>query len=161
MTIEELTIQLQQRDAVIAQCNATIAEMAQTMRQLNDQLAWCKRQLFGRKSERYEDPGQPRLFTESDDDAHVDAPPPSPEVMLTIASHDRHIQRRGKRQPIPDDLRREVIVHDLPEQEKIDPVTGQALLTKIGEDARERIAFKPGEVYVERHVCRKPRYHLC
>jgi len=53
--IEALRDQLSQRDA-------TIDELAQAVAKLTGELDWCKRQLFGRKSERFEDPNQPKLF---------------------------------------------------------------------------------------------------
>jgi len=136
--IEALRDQLSQRDA-------TIDELAQAVAKLTGELDWCKRQLFGRKSERFEDPNQPKLFD--------DAPPERPEPQFqTVAGHRRTSGRRGKREPIPEDLRRQRIVHDLPEDQQIDPVTGQVRLQKIGEAISEKLAFRPGEVYVERHV---------
>lgn len=153
MTAQEFISQLQQRDAVIA-------ELTQTVRQLTDQLAWCKRQLFGRKSERYEDPSQPRLFNiggESSESNGSASSSESTDTQTITYQRQASTSRRGKRQPIPEDLRRELIVHDLPEQAKADPATGQTLLQKIGEEASERLAFKPGEMYVERHVRYKYR----
>ncbi|MHB1158073.1 MAG: transposase domain-containing protein [Phycisphaerales bacterium] len=76
MTHEQLTEPLRQRDATIAQLQATIAELTETIGKLTGQLEWCRRQLFGRKSERFEDPAQPKLFAdipnqpESDDSAY-------------------------------------------------------------------------------------------
>lgn len=155
MTIEQLTEQLQQRDA-------TIAELTEMIGKLRGELEWCKRQLFGRKSERYEDPSQPKLFQGSiatpgapgspDTPGGAGAPGGAEVSMVTIPSHQRREGGRGKRQPIPDDLRRENIVHDLPESQRIDPATGEPLLVRIGEQVSEKLAFKPGEVYVERHV---------
>jgi len=149
MTIEQLTEQLKQRDA-------QIAELSQTVRTLSGQLEWCKRQLFGRKSERYEDPNQPRLFdgaaASAEDNAGEDGSDNQAASTITVPSHQRREGGRGKRQPIPDHLRREQIVHDLPESQRIDPATGEVLLTKIGEEVSEKLAFKPGEVFVERHV---------
>lgn len=139
MTIEQLAEQLQQRDATIAELTATVGK-------LRGELAWCQRQLFGRKSERYEDPNQPQLFAEPDAAAFV-----SPAT-TKVEAHQRQHRGRGKRQPIPDDLRREQIVHDLPESQRIDSATGEPLLVRIGEEVSEKLAFKPGEVYVERHV---------
>jgi len=146
MTTEQLTEQLQQRDA-------TIAELTETVGKLRGELEWCRRQLFGRKSERYEDPNQSRLFADLHDPSSscesASAPEASEKQTIT---YQRSCRRRGKRQPIPDDLRREDIVHDLPESQRVDPVTGEPLLVRIGEEVSEKLAFKPGEVYVERHV---------
>lgn len=103
MTIEQLTEQLKQRDA-------QIAELSQTVRTLSGQLEWCKRQLFGRKSERYEDPNQPRLFdgaaASAEDNAGEDGSDNQAASTITVPSHQRRGGGRGKRQPIPDHLRR-------------------------------------------------------
>jgi transposase len=173
MTIARLTeqlrqceAQLEQREAQLEQREAWIAELTETVGQLRGELEWCRRQLFGRKSERYADPNQSTLFGASaasvdGDDAQAASEP----TTVTIPSHQRREGGRGKRQPIPDHLRRERIVHDLPESERIDPSTGEPLLMKIGEEVSEKLAFKPGEVYVERHVRikyrrREPNLHV-
>ncbi len=151
MTIEQLTEQLRQREA-------TIAELIEVVGKLRGELEWCKRQLFGRKSERYEDPAQAKLFDESSP-AEVgsgrEAASEGPSV--PVAAHARRNGRRGKRQPIPEHLRREQIVHDLPEDERVDPLTGRPRLIRIGEEISEKLAFRAGEVYVERHVRLKYR----
>ncbi|NBC10527.1 MAG: IS66 family transposase [Planctomycetes bacterium] len=176
MTIEQLTEQLQQREAqleqreaTIAQLQATNAELAEATSKLRGELEWCKRQLFGRKSERYEDPNQPKLFdgasasAEGEGEGDEDGSANQAASTITVPSHSRRAGGRGKRQPIPDHLRRERIVHDLPADQRIDPSTGEPLLTKIGEEVSEKLAFRPGEVYVERHVrikYRRPEENL-
>ena len=62
------------------------------------------------------------------------------------------LQRRGKRKPIPESLRRERIEYRLPDEQLVDPKTGQVSLKKIGEVVREQLAFQTPEVYVEQHV---------
>jgi transposase len=142
---EELREQLNRRDALIEQRDAVIAELTQTVQKLSGELAWCKRQLFGRKSERYEDPNQPKLF----EVAPIDPPA---QQFQTVTRQERIPDRRGKREPIPENLRRERIVHEIPEAQRIDPATGGERLRKIGEEVSEKLAFRPGEVYVEQHV---------
>ena len=44
MTIEQLTEQLKQRDAQIAQLHATNAELIEAIGKLHGELEWCKRQ---------------------------------------------------------------------------------------------------------------------
>jgi len=165
MTIEQLTEQLEQREAQLEQREATIAELTEAVGKLRGELEWCKRQLFGRKSERYEDPNQPKLFdgASAEGDADEDGWADPAASTITVPSHPRRTGGRGKRQPIPDHLRRERIVHDLPEDQRFDPATGEPRLTKIGEEVSEKLAFRPGEVYVERHVrikYRRPQENL-
>ena len=145
MTEAQLIEQLRERDAELAQLQAANAELAETVRKLTGQLEWCKRQLFGRKSERFEDPNQPNLFPDAPGSAQQETPG-------TITVQRRVSDRRGKREPIPDDLRRELIIHQLPEDQLVDPATGEQWLEKLGEEVSEKLAFRPGEVYVERHV---------
>jgi len=68
----------------------------------------------------------------------------------------------GKRKPkrpladlIPGDLPREEVVIDVPEDERTDPSTGEAL-ARVGEDVVEKLARKPAEYYVKRFVY--PKY---
>ena len=176
MTIDQLAEQVRQRDATIAQLQAAVtagestnaelrstnthlqsvnAELTETMSKLRGELEWCKRQLFGRKSERYEDPSQPKLFdtaASTEGDAAEGGSTDEAASTLTVPSHRRRESRRGKRLPIPDHLRREQIIHDLPEDQRIDPRTGEPVVVKIGQEVSEKLAFKPGEIYVEQHV---------
>ena len=163
MTIDQLAEQLRQRDATIAQLQAAVtavesvnAELTETMAKLRGELEWCRRQLFGRKSERYEDPSQPKLFDASagaaEGDAAENGSTDEEASTLTVPSHRRRENRRGKRLPIPDHLRREQVVHDMPEDQRIDPATGEPLVVKIGQEVSEKLAFKPGEIYFEQHV---------
>lgn len=56
---------------------------------------------------------------------------------------------------IPDYLERVDKIIDLPESEKICPVTGLPMI-KIGEEVTERLAYEAGRIYVIRHI--RPKY---
>jgi transposase len=160
MTVEQLTQELQQRDAQLADREAQITELSESIDKLRRQVAWCERQLFGRKSERYEDPNQSSLFAGhaiSRGQGEAGAVGEAEASKVTVPSHQRRTSRRGKREPIPDDLPREVIVHDVPEAERIDPETGEVKLIRIGEEVSETLAFEPGKMYAKRHVRLKYR----
>ncbi len=119
--------------------------------QLQEQLAWCQRQIFGQKSERLIDndstPGLPGF--------EMPAPEPEPEA-VQVSPH----KRKGKRGKgsctvqVPDDLPRVKVLIDVPETERILP-DGTALV-KIGEDRSEKLAFRPGEYYMKVFV--RPKY---
>jgi len=56
---------------------------------------------------------------------------------------------------IPEHLERVDRILDLPESERICPVTGKPLV-RMGEDITETLAYKPGQLYVIRYV--RPKY---
>lgn len=56
---------------------------------------------------------------------------------------------------IPDHLERVDKIIDIPEAEKICPVTGLPMV-KIGEEVTERLAYEAGRIYVIRHI--RPKY---
>jgi len=126
--------------AVVEQSNATVTD-------LQSQVAWLKRQLFGRKSEAFALANQPGLFGASQASLNSDEWSSSDEP----SNHNRHTpsqttaRRRGKRLPIPEDLPRVEQVHDLPEDEK-------AGMKRIGQEVSEQLNYEPGRVYVIRHV---------
>ena len=127
-----------------------IAELTQTVAQLQSQVAWLKRILNGAKSERMRDDGDqsdaPGLF-EHLGQGEAQAPEPEPPQKQTV-TYEREVdpaRRRGKRNPIPDDLPREERIYDLPESEK-------AGMKRIGEEVSEQLAIDPGRMYVIRHI---------
>jgi transposase len=63
-------------------------------------------------------------------------------------------KRQGGRQPLPQHLKRERIVHDLPEEEKHCPACQQDL-RRIGEESSERYEYIPAQLMVIEDVCRK------
>ena len=109
-------------------------------------------QLFGRKTQKIalvHDDGQMPLFTEAQ------LPPiPLPEKKdkdegddVAVAAHKR--RKRGRR-PLPADLPRVDVVHDLPEEEKVCACGSR--LEKIGEEVSEKLDYVPAKVRVERHI---------
>jgi transposase len=119
-----------------------IAELVETINKQQGQIAWLTRQMFGRKSERWSHDNQPGLFG----DALTSAEPAEPVKQAIEYEREAPASNgRGKRQPIPDHLPREIRIHDLPEDEK----TG---MKRIGEEVSEQLALEPGRVYVIRHV---------
>jgi transposase len=65
-----------------------------------------------------------------------------------------HKKRTGGRQPLPRHLKRERIVHDLPDEEK-HCTTCQQDLRPIGEESRERYEYIPAQLSVIEDVCKK------
>ena len=70
------------------------------------------------------------------------------------ASAADHKKRTGGRQPLPRHLKRERILHDLPDEEK-HCQTCQQDLRSIGEESSERYEYVPAQLTVIEDVCKK------
>lgn len=119
---------------------------------LIEQIRLAKQQRFGKKSE------SNLLQSDLFDEAGVEL---SDEVKdqlsnkqdeITVAEHTR--KKHPVRKPLPKDLPREVIVHDITEEEKICACGCQ--LTKIGEEITEQLKYIPAQLSVVQHV--RPKY---
>ena len=64
------------------------------------------------------------------------------EVEKEKVSYEREkkSKRSFKHFDMPEDAEREVIIHDLSDEEKVDPITGE-MLECIGEDVREQLQY--------------------
>lgn len=71
---------------------------------------------------------------------------------ITVAAHTR--KKHPVRKPLPQDLPREVITHDIAENEKI-CACGEHLV-KIGEEITEQLKYIPAQLSVVQHV--RPKY---
>lgn len=116
---------------------------------LHEQIRHLYDKLFGRKSEknRYaEDSPQLPLF---------DMPEPEPDAAepeeIEVAGH---IRTRKGRKPLPPDLPRVEIVHDITEAEKV--CHCGAKMSRIGEEVSEKLDIIPAVIQVVRHI--RPKY---
>ncbi len=73
------------------------------------------------------------------------------EASLSIAGHTR---QRPKRKPLPQDLPRVDVIHDIDESEKVCACGAQ--LSRIGEDVCEKLDIIPAKIQVIRHI--RPKY---
>ena len=117
---------------------------------LKEQLAWLKKQVFGKKSERIIAEDHPTLGL--DVESH-----PAPELPETkVKGHKR--SRKGMsydRFEIPQGLRQEDILIDVPEDERICQETGQPMVFWKNEQS-PKLAYRPGEFYVKNFI--RPLY---
>ena len=109
--------------------------------------------LFGRKSEKLNLPdlfSQLSLFEEiaEDYESQVEGKTPTETV---VKSHKR---KGGGRKPLPADLPREEVIHDIPEEDKI--CGCGCTLEKIGEETSEKLEIEQPRLYVKRHI--RPKY---
>jgi transposase len=117
-----------------------------------EELQLMRRRLFGRSAERLpeEDRRQLWLFNEAEVIAAKEQLQQEPE-RVSVRAHTRI--KRG-RKPLPADLPRVEMIHDIPEEQKVCGC-GEAL-TRIGEEVCEKFEIIPAQVRVRRHV--RPKY---
>jgi len=131
---------------------AIIADQRQHIAQLEERNRLLQAILYGSKSEKRPVPGeqdQHHLFDEAERTAEA-AEPTSFEQVFVPA----HARGRGGRKPIPADLPRVEVLHDIPEADKT-CACGHAL-ARFGEEVSEKIDIVPARVQVLRHV--RPKY---
>ena len=89
-----------------------LAKMQSRMGVLEEQVALLRQRLFDRQSEQTVDPATPQmaLFNEAEHEVELAYEAADEEVVATA-------KRRGKRKPLPADLPRIEVVHELPEHE--------------------------------------------
>lgn len=123
---------------------------------LKEQLEWCRRQIFGQRSERIvPTTADTQLFLEGFGDL-TGKPAPSPKI---IPAHTRKTPVRDGScaMQIPEGLPVERVIIDLPDEEKVCAITG-APLVKIGEEVSRKLAHIPGSFYIKEIV--RPKYAL-
>jgi transposase len=122
--------------------------------QLREQLEWFKKQIFGQKTEKFVHPKTERqLYFEGFDKL---TPVPEKEV---IPAHERTKRKPTGKDKItlPADLPMERQFLDIPEESKVCPETGKALV-KIGEEITSKLAHKPGSYFIKQII--RPKYAL-
>jgi transposase len=128
------------------------AELREKLDQKELELKLLIERFFGRKSERFiENPDQLKLeFGDSDqvEDAIEGIKQAKEEQETTVAEHTRR-KRKPRNGKLPEHLPREVVVVDLPEEEKEG-------LTCIGYDSTETLIFSPSTLRVRE--TRYPKY---
>jgi transposase len=115
------------------------------IQRLQEQLKLLLAKRYGASSEKVS-PDQLGLFNEAESEARTPVEE-KPEQSLAVAAHER---KRGGRKPLPDDLPRVRIEHDLPEDEKT--CSCGCSLMRIGEDSSEQLDIVPAQVRVLQHV---------
>lgn len=135
--------------AALSQANAAHEALRQENELLRQELERYRRYVYGRRSERIDDPGQGHLFefVEDVEDA-PDAPPATPPA---VASRTPRRSRKLDFSRLPQ-VR---IEHDVPEADKTCSCCGRPK-TRIGEDERRELEFIPAKLELRLHVL--PKY---
>jgi transposase len=126
-----------------------VSEKDGQIEHLREQNALLIQRLFGRKSEQTADPDSPQLdiFNEAEELAAAAPETPAAEVEEEVVAP---IKRRGKRKPLPANLPRVEVIHELPEHE-LTCACG-ACKQVIGEETSEQLDIIPMQVRVIRHI---------
>jgi len=124
---------------------------------LNGQLYYLKRQLFGKKSEKL-DPAQRLLFENLYDQvkARIDQQKPSKAPTVKKRKNANHHGRNA----LPQDLPREVIEIEPPDEEKTCPVCHKEK-ERIGSEETEKLEYVPASFYIKKYVRYKYACKAC
>ena len=147
------TIPLEQYLAETSKWKEAVESLQRKTQYLEEQLEWFKRQLFGQKAEKFVDTkNHEQLYFEGFDKL-AEVPPEK----KAVTAHERTKRKPTGKDKIvlPADLPIERQVIDLPEDAKMCPETGVALV-KIGEEITSKLAHKPGSYFIKQIV--RPKY---
>lgn len=134
------------------------AEVDGLTARLNDalaQLAWCKRQLFGRKSEKRKDydHDMPNLFADQFEELARQAEEKRDEAVAKVEEEKKEDRRRKRRNRI--------MMENLPVMKRtvLEPDgVDLSLYKKIGEEVTRVVEHEPGKLYI--HEIVRPKYGL-
>jgi len=137
----------------LAQATQEVARLKLQNALLLEELYLARHRQFGRKTEQAVVENLP-LFDES---VPGIANAPTDTQPVNVGAHQR--ARKAGRKPLPDNLPRTEIVHDIPEADK-HCACGHDLVC-IGEEVSERLALIPRKLFVQRHIRPKYACHHC
>jgi transposase len=148
------TITLEQYTREVSEVRRENSLLKEELRYLKEQVDWFKKQLFGQKADKFvEIKNEKQLFFEGFDKLATAAV----EEKQAIGSHERKKRKSNGQDKItlPADLPMERCILDLPEEAKVCPETGEALI-KIGEEISSKLAHRPGSYFIKQIV--RPKY---
>lgn len=124
--------------------------------ELKEQLEWCRKQIFGKKSERYIDTSSSsQMYFPGTEDLE----PAKDRKVHKVAGHKRRSRKPTKEDTIdyPEDLPVETEILDLSDKKKICKETGLPLV-KIGQTITDQLGHKPGSFFIKRTI--RPKYAM-
>lgn len=150
---------LAQNEVVITSLHDTIRQQLSKLDRLHQELARLLRQRYGPQKERI-DPNQLTLFTaeelsaliqelEQGKDDSLSTDDGSAASESTMDASPTKPKGHGRR-PIPPDIPREMIVHELTDEERECPCCGR-LRSEIGREVSEQLEFIPAQLKALRH----------
>lgn len=161
LTREDLLSQIAVRDhkiinldQVIVDRNNKITSLDNKVKGLEEQLAWFKKQIFGKRSERVvSDLNTDQLIFEGFESPTTKKEKKEPKG----PPRERKKPERDGKEAInlPDDLPVETTILDIPDEEKVCQETGQPLV-QIGVEVTHKLAHKPGSYFIKEII--RPKY---
>lgn len=148
-TPEYVRSEFQERETLLSE----IATRDQKIHHLEEQLAWFKRQIFGKRSERIVSDVNDQQLTF----AGFEKPATEEKKKKTVAEHERSKPNRDGKDKIslPENLPVRTTILDISENEKICQETGQPLV-QIGVEVSHKLAHEPGSYYIKEII--RPKY---
>ncbi len=145
--IDGLHQNIREKEAIfkreIAGKDAQINQLEQKYQFLLEQFRLAQQRQFGKSSEVA--PNQLGLFNEAEETQEGVEEADTEQETITYQ------RNKPKRKPLPKDLPRETVVHDLDDADKVCDCCGGDL-HKMGEDKSEKLEFIPAQVKVIEHV---------
>jgi len=139
--------------AIILQQHEAFHQLQHRYEQLEHRLQQLLKARYGPKADRL-DPHQLLLFAL--DMMQEVAPPPKTAHDGASQEKEPPAKRKGHgRKPLPKELPRQQVVHDLTDEEKKCPCCGQ-MRVRIGQETSEQLEYEPAKLYVIEHV--RPTY---
>jgi transposase len=133
---------------------ATLREQTHLNANLQHQLEQLLRTLYGRKSEKL-DPNQLLLFAREILEATAAEPETTPEPEPAVPAAAKPPAKGHGRKPLPANLPRRRVVHDVPLEERLCPDCGLER-RRFGEEVREQLEYVPASMIVLQHI--RPKY---
>ena len=145
---------LNQAQVCVAESKAQVAQAQGRVDLLLEQIVLARRRMFGASSEQSD--GQGHLFNEAEalalgstEEQDLAVIPEVKDPVTPKTPADRKTPR-GKRAPLPTELERVEVLHDVPESERLCPC-GTPMVV-IGQDVSEQLDIVPMQIRVLRHV---------
>ena len=146
-TLQELVLKLQSQ---VSTKQNKLDTLQSKYQYLLEQFRLAQHQQFGRSSETHAT--QDDLFNEAEALFGDFVEPEKESISYT--------RNKPKRKPLPKDLPREVIIHDINEADKVCDCCGNDL-HQMGEDKSEQLQFVPAQIKVIEHIRLKYSCRTC
>ena len=142
-------VELKSKDVELKSKDVELKSKGQEIERLNELVRYFQQMKFGSSSEKSKDPNQTNLFNEAEElDSKEDSSKDSKKT--PVKGHER---KRGKRRPLPEEIEREDVIIEIPEDERVSE--DGTPLVEIGEEVSEKLDIRPATIKVIRTIRKK------